>query len=132
MTPGRQVEVGDPDGVADDEPGDVHLDGVRDVGGQGVHGEVEELLLDQAVGPLDLEGLAHQTNRHLDADDLVPPDDHEVDVGHGALQRVTLQLPGHGQVAGAVDLQADEGVEPGLLGQGRSAGPCGRPPGSGG
>ena len=110
-----QVQVGHPDGVADNETGDVHLDGVGDVGRQGVDHQVEQLLLDETVGPLDLEGLADQPHRHLHADDLVAADDHEVDVGHRALQRVTLQLAGHGQVAGALDLQPDEGVETGFL-----------------
>ena len=75
-----QHEVADPDGVADDQVGDVDLDGGGDVGRLGVDRELEHLLLDHAVGVLDVQGLAHQVDGHLDADDLVAADDHEVDV----------------------------------------------------
>ena len=51
-------------------------------------------------------------------DDLVAPDDHEVDVGDRPPDRVALELAGHGQVARAVDVEGEEGVEPRLVGQG--------------
>ena len=92
-----QRQVGDADGVADAQLGDVHLDAGRDVHRQGPHREGEELLIDQAITVVNLGGLADEDDRHLSGDHLVAPDDLKVDVDDGALDRVPLQLTGEGQ-----------------------------------
>ena len=69
--PGRQGEVGHPQGGPDDQVGDVDLHRGRDVGRLGPHREGEQLLVDQAVAVVDLERLAGQGDRDFGGDDLV-------------------------------------------------------------
>ena len=66
----------------------------------------------------DLDGLADQVDRDLGRDHLVPPHDLEVDVGDHVPERVVLDVAGQGQVVVRPDLEGEQGVEPGLAGQG--------------
>ena len=82
--------------------------------GRARHGEREQLLLDHAVAPVDLDGLTDQRDRHFGGDLAVGVDDLEVDVRHAAPHRVALQLPRHGQELLALHLEREDGVEAGL------------------
>ena len=111
---GRQRDLDDGDGDADVEVLDVDLERRGDVGRLGVDREALERLVDDAAAVLDLAGLAHQDDRHVDGDGCVGVDPEEVDVEHAALHRVPLQVLHDGEVALAVDVDGDEGVGAGL------------------
>ena len=57
-------------------------------------------------------GLADQVDGDLGGDDLVAPDDEEVDVGDHVLDRVVLDVTGQGQEVGAVDLSESRVLRP--------------------
>src|SRR5581483_819171 len=116
-------EVAHADGVADGELPDVDLDGRRDVAGGGAHGDGEHRLVDHAVLTVDLQGLAHEGDGDVGADDLVAADDDEVDVHDRVAHRVALELAGHGEVLGAVELELEKGVEARVGGEGVAQGP---------
>ncbi len=99
---------------ADHEVADVHLEVGGDVGGAGLDGEREHLLLEHPVGPVQLERLTGEGDGDLGGDLAVGVDDLEVDVGHAAAHGVALQLAGHGEELLAVDLERQHGVEPGV------------------
>ncbi len=61
-----------------------------------------------------LDGVTHQVHRHVGGDDLVTPDDEEVDVGDDAAHRVALDVTGQGEVACAVDLEVEQRIETGV------------------
>ena len=67
-------------------------------------------LVDDAPAVLDLVGLTHEDDRHVDGHDGVGVDPQEVDVQHVAAHRVALQVLHDGEVALAVDVEGDQGV----------------------
>ena len=74
----------------------------------------EEEVGDGAVLPLDLLRRALEHDRDLDLDLDVAGDPQEVDVDHVATDRVPLDVLDDGEVLAAVDIEGDQGVEPGL------------------
>ncbi len=86
--------------------------------GQRVDGHGEHLLLDQPVPVVHLGGLPDEGDRHLGADDLVTPDDHEVDMGDRLGHRMALHLAGQRQVGALGCLEREELVGPGLTVEG--------------
>lgn len=61
---------------------------------------------------LNANGRAHQHDRDLGSDDLVPANDLEIDVGKGVPERVALELASQDQVVAATDIQSKHLVEP--------------------
>ena len=82
----------------------------RDVGRLGLDRERLERLVDDATAVLDLLGLAHEDDRHVDGDEGVGVDPQEVDVQDVAPHRVALQVLHDGEVGLAVDVEGDQGV----------------------
>src|SRR4029079_2258626 len=102
--------------VADGEVRHVDLDRHRDVAGHGLHGELEQELLEPAAVP-DARRLAEQVDGDLGAHRDVPTDADEVDVHQLTAGGVAVDLPGEGEHALAVDVQGDQRVGAALTGQ---------------
>ena len=115
--PGRKGDVADADGVVQLEIADVDDELVRDRVRRREDREREQRLVDHAVLVGDLAGLALEHDRHVDRQLGGGVDADEVDVDDLVAHRVTLQLLDQRQVTLAVDLEADERVEPGIGGQ---------------
>src|SRR5215207_10555210 len=111
------LEVGDPQHVADAQPGHVGLDRLGHGGHLGLDIELVQVLVGDAA-LADPGSLPDQAHRHLDVDLLAPADLDEVDVDVVALDRVALDLLGQGQVLVAADLQRDQHVGAGVGAQG--------------
>jgi hypothetical protein len=103
---GRQLQVAGVHGLADLEAVHVHLDALGDVGGLGLDGHGDHLLVEHAVG----DRLAGDHDGQLHGDPLAALHQQQVDVLQEALDRVALHALGQRDLVDAVALQADEHV----------------------
>ena len=74
-----------------------------------VDGDRVQQLLEHTTAR-DAFGVAGESHRNLGLDGLVGAHAHEVDVQHGALHRVALNLAGERELFRAVDLERDQRV----------------------
>ena len=107
-------DVGHPHGGADDQIGDVHLEVGGDVRRPGPDGQGEQLLVEDPVGPVQLQGLAHQGDRDFGGDLPVGVDHLEVHMDDRVPHRMALELPGHGHELGVPHLERQHGVHAGV------------------
>jgi hypothetical protein len=102
---GGEDDVGHPYGGADDQIGDVHLQVGGDIRRPGSDGQGEELLVEDPVGPVQLQGFAHQGDGNFGRDLPIGVDHLEVHVDDRVLHRMALELPGHGHELGVTHLE---------------------------
>jgi hypothetical protein len=91
----RQLEVASVHRGTDLHASHVDLDARRDPGRLGLDGDLDELLVEQAVR----RDLTDDRDRDVDGDLLAAPHQDEVDMLDGALDRVTLDRLGQGELA---------------------------------
>ena len=106
-----KLEVPDPDGATDLQLGDVNGDRVRDRVGLRLHVDREELLIDLPVVVAHFDGVADDQQRHLDLHALGPVHDLEVDVVHGAADRVALDLASEHEVVLGAGHEVEQRVQ---------------------
>jgi hypothetical protein len=109
-------DVRDVQGATDGERANVDVHRRRNICRPGLHAEGEQLLVDDAVAVVHLDGLTHQVDADLGRNDLVAPDDEEVDVGDHVLDRVVLDVTRQGEEVVPADREREQGVAAGLAG----------------
>ena len=110
--PWREDQVTHPDEPTDFEVTDVDGYLLGDLFGRGADAQAAQRVLEDAPFALDANRRAHQHDRDLGSDDLIPANDLEIDVGKGMTERVALELASQDQVVAATDIQSKHLVEP--------------------